>query len=314
MKALVLGSGIAGLTAAVRLREAGYETRVWAAAPWRETVSSVAAAIWYPYRAYPAEKVDAWGARAFEVFSGDAADQASGVRMREGRVFWTGSDREAGLTGIPSPVHALPASAVPAGYTRGATTSVPVIEMPVYLAWLERGLAAAGVRVEIRAVRSLDEALAEAPLVVNCTGLGAAELVGDRSVHPIRGQVVRVENPGVERFTVDAGGHAEEITYVIPRSADIVLGGTATEGSWSTEPDQPTGRKILERCAALEPALRRARVLEYRVGLRPGRPAVRLEREDRRGGAVIHDYGHGGSGVTVCWGCADEVVRLAGPP
>lgn len=313
MKALVLGSGIIGLTAAIRLREAGHEVRVWAAAPWGATVSAVAAAIWYPYRAYPLARVDAWGARAFEVFAGDAADPASGVRMRDGRVFWTGTDEEAGLTGIPSPIRELPPADVVAGYARGATLSLPVVEMPIYLAWLESRLLAMGVLVEIRTVGSLDEAFAASPVIVNCSGLGAGALVGDPSVHPIRGQVVRVENPGIERFTLDAGGHAEEITYVIPRSADVVLGGTATEGSWSMEADEASGRRILERCGALEPALRGARVLEHRVGLRPGRPVVRLEREDLPGGTVVHDYGHGGSGVTVCWGCAEEVVRLMGP-
>jgi D-amino-acid oxidase len=43
------------------------------------------------------------------------------------------------------------------------------------------------------------------------------------------------------------------------------------------------------------------------VGLRPGRTAVRLERM----GNIIHNYGHGGGGYTVAWGCASEVGRLA---
>jgi D-amino-acid oxidase len=40
--------------------------------------------------------------------------------------------------------------------------------------------------------------------------------------------------------------------------------------------------------------------------LRPYRPEVRLERDGR----VIHNYGHGGSGFTLCRGCAEDVVAL----
>ncbi len=78
------------------------------------------------------------------------------------------------------------------------------------------------------------------------------------------------------------------------------------------EPDPATAAAIFERCAWLEPRLRDAAILEHKVGLRPGRPAVRLEAEQHSSGKrLIHNYGHGGAGVTLSWGCADEVVRLA---
>jgi D-amino-acid oxidase len=101
------------------------------------------------------------------------------------------------------------------------------------------------------------------------------------------------------------------VTYVIPRSHDCILGGTAEDGEWSTEPDPRTAAAILERCAALEPRLAEAEVLEHKVGLRPGRKEIRLEREDvAHGPPRIHNYGHGGSGVTLSWGCAEETLRL----
>ncbi|HEY2792992.1 MAG TPA: FAD-dependent oxidoreductase, partial [Micromonosporaceae bacterium] len=68
---------------------------------------------------------------------------------------------------------------------------------------------------------------------------------------------------------------------------------------------------IVARCAAIDPRLASARVLEHRVGLRPSRPSVRLEAVAQNGRTVIHNYGHGGSGVTLSWGCADDVVARA---
>jgi D-amino-acid oxidase len=54
-------------------------------------------------------------------------------------------------------------------------------------------------------------------------------------------------------------------------------------------------------------------ILAERVGLRPFRKSgVRVERDELRDGrTVIHNYGHGGSGFTLSWGCAREVVNLA---
>jgi D-amino-acid oxidase len=222
--------------------------------------------------------------------------------------------RDAGEATTPAPAllrpDLLPPGELPPGYASGHRVTLPRIEMPVYLAWLEGRFLAGGGALEPRALRSLDEALAASPLVVNCSGLGARELAGDPSMHPIRGQVVRVENPGIERFWLDES--EGEVTYVIPRTRDVVLGGTAEEGARELAPDPEVARRIVERCAALEPRLAGARVLGHAVGLRPGRPAVRLERQLLAGGArCIHNYGHGGSGVTISWGCADEVVALA---
>jgi D-amino-acid oxidase len=184
-----------------------------------------------------------------------------------------------------------------------------VVEMPVYLSYLLDRFSDAGGHVERRAVSSLEE-LVDGRVVVNCAGLGARELVGDTSMEPIRGQIARVRNPGLSRFVLDEG-NPEGVTYVVPRSEDCILGGTAEEGEWDTEPDPGTAAGILRRCTALEPRLAGAEILEHKVGLRPGRPEIRLEREDANHGPPrVHNYGHGGSGVTLSWGCAEETLRL----
>ncbi|MGW7556705.1 FAD-dependent oxidoreductase, partial [Streptomyces rimosus] len=167
--------------------------------------------------------------------------------------------------------------------------------------------------VQRRPLTALAEAAREAGTVVNCSGLGARELVPDVAVQPVQGQLVIVENPGIEEWFGSAGEHAGTTTYILPQPYGVVLGGTAREGAWSREPDPATARAIVERCARVHPKLAHARVLAHRVGLRPARNSVRLETERLPGGALcVHNYGHGGAGVTVAWGCADEVVRLAG--
>jgi D-amino-acid oxidase len=52
-------------------------------------------------------------------------------------------------------------------------------------------------------------------------------------------------------------------------------------------------------------------VLTVLTGLRPARSAVRVETEQLGNAWCVHNYGHGGNGVSLSWGCAREVVELA---
>jgi D-amino-acid oxidase len=306
---IVVGSGVIGLTAAVRMRESGLDVRIVAAALPLGTTSSVAAALWYPYKAYPEDRVLSWGSRTFEVFEDLARVLESGVRMREGVEVWRDPAPDPWWASAVPGVRRCTEDELPPGCRDGHSFTAPVAEMPVYLGYLLDRFVRAGGRVERRAISSLDD-LVDGRVVVNCAGLGARELVGDSSLEPIRGQILRVRNPGLERFVLDEG-NPEGVTYIVPRSDDCILGGTAEEGAWDTEPDLRVAADILRRCTALEPRLARAEVLEHKVGLRPGRPEIRLELEDAAHGPPrVHNYGHGGSGVTLSWGCAEETLRL----
>ena len=298
---LVVGAGVVGLTAAIRLREAGVAADVVAHEPPAATTSAVAAALWYPYRAFPRERVEGWSARGFEVMSALTGEPSSGVRIR-----W-GLERVA--PDVPDPWWR---EAVPTfERTReGFRFAAPVADMSVHLPWLVRRLEGLGGAVEAGRVPSLDAALARAPLVVDCAGLGARELAADDTLLAVRGQIVRVEQAGIDEWFLDQSD-AEDLVYVVPRERDVVLGGTAQEGDEELRPDPATAAAIRARCEAAVPALRGARVVGGAVGLRPARPAVRLEAEARDGGTVVHCYGHGGAGVTLAWGCAEEVVGLA---
>jgi D-amino-acid oxidase len=311
-EALVIGAGVIGLTTAVRLREAGWRVVVRAAEPPERTTSAVAAALWYPYRVGPEGLVTAWGERSYEVFRHLAADAATGVRMTHGiELLPLGADPAI----VPEWAAHIPgfcvarADEVPAGRV-GWAFAVPVADTGAYLRWLAARFAGHGGEVHLARVAALGDVAGEFPLVVNCTGLGARELVGDATLRPVRGQVVRVRNPGVTEFWLDEY-HPDGLLYVIPRGADVVLGGTADEDAEDTTPDPGVAEAIVRRAVAAVPALAGAPVLEHRAGLRPWRPEVRLEAESVGGATVIHNYGHGGAGVTLSWGCAEHVVRLA---
>jgi D-amino-acid oxidase len=294
-RVVVVGAGVIGLSCALRLLEAGHRVDVLARDLPLETTSSVAAAVWYPYLALPHDKVTAWGATTYDVLARLADDEDSGVVMRRG------TEVLAQRTPDPWWVGAVPGLArvrPPAPYADGWSFVAPVVEMPRYLAWLRDRVEEAGGTVTRVALAHLPEG----PLVVNCSGLGSRALAGDPTVRPVRGQVVVVEQVGLDEWWLDEGGP----TYVIPRSRDIVLGGTEDAGEWDRTRDPATAADIVRRASALVPAVAGARVLRHKVGLRPARPEIRLERV----GDVIHCYGHGGAGVTLSWGCAADVAAL----
>ncbi len=295
-RVVVVGAGVLGLSCALRLLEAGHRVDVLARELPLETTSAVAAAIWYPYLAFPQDKVTAWAATSYDVFAGLADDAETGVTMRRGT--------ELLLAESPDPwwVAAVPdlERAAPRTPYRDAWSFVtPVVDMPRYLVWLHARVLDAGGTVTRMALPHLPEG----PLVVDCSGLGSRHLADDPTTTPVRGQVVVVEQIGLEEWSLAEDGP----TYVIPRADDIVVGGTEDAGEWDRTPSPVTAAEILRRAVALVPGLASARVLRHKVGLRPARPEVRLERV----GDVIHCYGHGGAGVTLSWGCAAEVAALA---
>ncbi|MCL7367108.1 MULTISPECIES: FAD-dependent oxidoreductase [Streptomyces] len=306
---VVVGGGVIGLTTAVVLAERGRRVRLWTREPVERTTSVVAGGLWWPYRIEPVALAQAWALRSLDVYEELAArPEETGVRLSEGVLGETTPDEVGAWASARLPGLRAATAGEYAGV--GLWARLPLVDMSAHLPWLRRRLVAAGGTVEDRAVSDLAEA--DAPVVVNCTGLGARDLVPDPSVRPVRGQLVVVENPGIHDWLVSADAGSGETTYFLPQPGRLLLGGTAEEDAWSTEPDPAVAEAIVRRCAALRPEIAGARVLAHRVGLRPARDAVRLERavlpDGRR---LVHNYGHGGAGVTVAWGCAEEAARLA---
>ena len=303
---VVVGGGVSGLTCALLLAEAGQEVTVWSREAPLATTSAVAAAIWYPFEAGPRDKVDGWAARSYGTFLELARAGTPGLSLVRVRDLHTPPHPRPPWVAAMLSFRELHGAEL-AGHAEGWEAQVPVIETPLYLPWLRTRAEQRGVRFEQRELAALAET-AGFDAVLNASGLGARELVGDRRCYPIQGQIVRVPRGTVRDALYFQG--PDSFGYVVPRSGDCVLGGTAVRGSESLVPDERTSTAIVERCRTLEPRLE-SRATSVAVGLRPGRDEIRVELERLPDGrALVHDYGHGGCGVTLSWPCAEDACAL----
>jgi D-amino-acid oxidase len=307
----IIGCGVIGLSCGISCLEKGLKAEIIARDLPPHTDSNKAGAVWFPFKAAPRDLVCKWSAQAHQVFAGLALDQASGVRLitlfhLHGRPvlqhpWW-----------VPSlPGHCIRKARpeeLPPGYADGYALQVPMIETDKYLDFLIDRFQSLGGVIKQQELHSLDDL--DRPLVINCPGLGAHKLVQDPEVFPISGHIVVVKEKRPIRCLLDEHGK-NALAYVFPRPDVSKLGGTAVDHDWNEDPDPGIIQSIIARCEEMEPALADAEVVGAYKGLRPGRREVRLEKEtigkDR---LVIHNYGHGGAGYTMSWGCAQEVMQI----
>lgn len=215
----------------------------------------------------------------------------------------------------------------------------PVVDTDVYMVWLRALVVRKGATLRTGRISGdlLDiepELLAtyRASAIVNATGLQAGELAADPTVFPLRGALIRVVNDG-KRFprvtqalcvTHDESKPDEDtIVFIVPRNdRTLILGGIAQPGRWDLDLmlSSPEIQRIRARCNKFVPGLENAELDEDAPlvqGLRPLTKAnVRVAREPRvrkygRGlSKIVHSYGHGGSGFTLSFGCAGDVLAI----
>ena len=117
-----------------------------------------------------------------------------------------------------------------------------LIEPAIYLNALLRDVHVAGGKVIVGELRDRQE-VAELPerVVINCTGLGAAELFGDEQLMPVKGQLtILFPQPEVDYIAIQRG------LYMFPRSDGILLGGTFERGDATLDVDDEAERRIVE--------------------------------------------------------------------
>jgi D-amino-acid oxidase len=304
----IVGAGVSGLTCGVLFSKHGYHTAIFGKETGQQTTSGAAAALWFPYDAEPAEKVIPWALQTYKVLVDLTKDSHSGVSMIELRQF-----SRTGEIQIPDWAIPLGASVIPTVTTfkSGFTLNVPLMDTTIYLEYLANRFIKAGGEIhgDVK-LEKLEDVSPAFDLVINCAGIGARELVQDIDLEPHRGQVAIV--PKINNLSCAIVCDDPPLMYAIPRTNDCVFGST-NEISDNLGADTTVTARILGECSRVL-KIDKPTVLAERVGLRPFRKSgVRLERDRLRDGRmVIHNYGHGGSGFTLSWGCAEEVFRLTG--
>jgi D-amino-acid oxidase len=327
----IIGAGVSGLTCGVVFAERGFSVKIFAEQIGTQTTSGAAGALWFPYDAEPAAKVIQWALATYKILVDLAKNQDCGVSMIELRQYsrtgeipvpeWANS-----LSGVATALCAVgdrpPASAPlrrgkqAGGYnfSSGFSLRVPLMDTTIYLDYLVDRFQKAGGEIK-GGVRfgKLEDVDPKFDLMVDCAGIGARELAHDADLEPHRGQVAIVPRPHNLNYAIVCDD--SPLMYAIPRTNDCVFGGT-NDVSDNLKADPKTTKAIVSECSRVL-GLEAPRVLRERVGLRPFRKSgVRLEKEKLGDGrTVIHNYGHGGSGFTLSWGCASEVlVRSAISP
>jgi len=308
----IVGAGVSGLTCGVVLAERGFRTAIFAEEIGQHTTSGAAAAIWFPYDARPAEKVIPWALRTHEALVNLSRDLFAGVSIIELRQFSRARE-------IDVPDWAVPLGAQPVIprevqgslelFRSGFSLQIPLMDTTIYLDYLVKRFQNAGGSITPKArFERLEDVFPEFDLVINCAGIGARELIPDADLEPHRGQVAIVSK--VNNLSCAIVCDDPPLMYAIPRANDCVFGGT-NEISDDLDVDPDSTARILDECSHVL-KMDKPNVLVERVGLRPfRRSGVRLEYDRLRDGrTVVHNYGHGGAGFTLSWGCAEDVLRI----
>jgi D-amino-acid oxidase len=323
----IVGAGVSGLTCGVVFAEGGHRTTIFAREIGQQTTSAVAGALWFPYDVEPADKAIPWALETYQTLVELARNGENGVSMIE--LYQLSRIGEIQIPDWAVPLGARRLSAVATALCRraggsraqrvdtarrlqdfqsGFSLRVPLMDTTIYLDYLAKRFVAAGGSIAANThLAKLEEVDQQFDLVINCAGIGARQLVRDTNLEPHRGQVAIV--PRIKDLSCAVVCDDAPLMYAIPRRNDCVFGGT-NDLSEDLAVDIATTARIVAECSRTL-KIGKPNVLTERVGLRPFRKSgVRMERSRLTDGrTVAHNYGHGGAGFTLSWGCAAEVLR-----
>ncbi len=303
----VIGAGISGLSCALRLCD-DHNVTILAKNFSPEITSNRAAAFWFPYHIRNDKRGISWCNESYRWYKMFSEDERTGVSMRLlVKVLRKGVEEEEPIWIDFMPENSyreLDKTDLDPAYAKVYHIAVPLIETQLFLPFLMDVLEKKDVKVQQHEVSSLAEIAAGYDLIINCSALGARALCNDETVIPVRGQVALLE-PG-EKMPIFLDN--EKPLYVVPRRDAIIIGGTYEEHIFDDVTEPATVERLLATAYEAFPQLRRHGFTGSWAGLRPYRPEVRVELE--AGTNIIHNYGHGGSGFTLAFGCAGAVCSI----
>ncbi|MDH4253339.1 MAG: FAD-binding oxidoreductase [Gammaproteobacteria bacterium] len=256
-QAAVLGSGVMGLTSARLLQDAGWQVTIYTRDIARHTTSNVAAGEWSPFSVFDRSVVSPAFMSQFEWASRVAHHAYTNLTGPDYGVTWMevysmsdepfAPDQEEELLADLFPYYSYLGPGEHPFPTRYVQRLVTMrVEPAILLRRLTQDFHIAGGKYVIRSFGKLDEVLALAePVVLNCTGLGAAELFGDEELTPAKGQLVFLPPDPAVDFMSFGGGKG--MLYMFPRTDVVLLGGTFKLGDYTRNPEpEETERMVTE--------------------------------------------------------------------
>ncbi len=305
--ATVIGSGIIGLTSAIMLQEKGFKVKIIAKERYEKTLSFNVGAVWFPFEVHPAKKANIWATLAYEKYQTEVIP-GNGVTFIPFMIAYTPTSDTSWTEKLPTGnVREAISAELPNGINMAKVANVPLAEPPIYLPHLFKRFIANGGTFEQKTITTLAQLSELDTVVINCTGLGAKELCNDDELHSMRGQILRCKKMGIPSCVNSI--HKGALSYVINRSEDCIIGGTDYENDWNLNVEQHDTDLVVQRLHESGLTSDTPEVIEELVGLRPRRTAVRFEYDEKYKN-VFHNYGHGGAGFTVAWGCAIELAEI----
>ena len=303
----VIGAGISGLSTAFILVKEGHLVTVLAKAFSPNTTSNKAAAFWFPYHVRGDERAITWVEKSYQFYKQLNNDNNAGISfIKIVKGIKTGvTDDDSWIKFMPpNTCRELSAIELPIGYSKGFEAEVPLIETQLFLPYLQQQLQAKGVTFIEQEITDLSSVAKNYDVVVNCSALGARTLCNDAAIFPVRGQVLLLEPGFPDSIFLDN----QTPTYIVPRKDATIIGGTYEEhiSNETTEPERL--KTLLKKASNVFGELKNRKIIGSWAGIRPFRDEVRLEIEPTTN--IIHNYGHGGSGFTLAFGCAEAVKDL----